>query len=348
MAQTPALLTEQQCSYCKTKSDDKLSLCTGCRVVRYCSKEHQATHWPTHKSQCIPVKRARVLMEKEETKLRNFPGDWTTPANPFNEPGHFWGWLETRDFMRAKSGYIHTIREIRTREAITIAHAETMDVFRLNRSDNMGMRGSAPSLMMRLGKDQEAYDFIKWYATADPDGHYDWGDMALPFLNLRGENVFESVGVLKVSEYSLEFSHTVALTLIKLRLLLDLHSLKRSSTIADKLPQELLDRIREELVSDVVAVHQEILEEVRNGVDISPRIREVEGQVNTLFNTVKKANSHFWPAMAKPGRNLTAQPEYYSRGTVEEMQVYLQANYAAWEETPGAIAWVKERLSRRA
>ena len=27
-------------------------LCTGCRVVAYCSKEHQAQHWRTHKSAC--------------------------------------------------------------------------------------------------------------------------------------------------------------------------------------------------------------------------------------------------------------------------------------------------------
>ncbi|KAI5357195.1 hypothetical protein Slin14017_G125160 [Septoria linicola] len=55
----------------------------------------------------------------------------------------------------------------------------------------MGVRQLAPALMLQLGKDQEAYDFMKWYGTSGSDDHYDWSNMDLPFLDLQGEDAFE-------------------------------------------------------------------------------------------------------------------------------------------------------------
>ena len=34
----------------------KGGLCTGCRSVNYCSKEHQRRDWPSHKLKCRPLK----------------------------------------------------------------------------------------------------------------------------------------------------------------------------------------------------------------------------------------------------------------------------------------------------
>ena len=48
------------CSYTKcTKSHDKLMLCKACKLVRYCSKECQRSHWPTHKRDCTYLKKSR-------------------------------------------------------------------------------------------------------------------------------------------------------------------------------------------------------------------------------------------------------------------------------------------------
>ena len=35
----------------------KGGLCTGCRSVNYCSKEHQRRDWPSHKLKCRPLKK---------------------------------------------------------------------------------------------------------------------------------------------------------------------------------------------------------------------------------------------------------------------------------------------------
>ena len=39
----------------------KGGLCTGCRSVNYCSKEHQRRDWPSHKLKCRPVKKVETL-----------------------------------------------------------------------------------------------------------------------------------------------------------------------------------------------------------------------------------------------------------------------------------------------
>lgn len=66
--------------------------------------------------------------------------------------------------------------------------------------------------------------------------------------------------------------------------------------------------------------------------------------MNTLFEDFTKSNSHFWKAIVNPGANLTARPEAYGMGSQDEMQLMLQFNYEAWEETPGAVAWVEDKL----
>ncbi|USW52115.1 Putative Zinc finger, MYND-type [Septoria linicola] len=78
-------LPKAQCNRCSSKGDTLLT-CSGCKAIRYCSKEHQTADWSEHKSRCTAVKSSRNRMEKEEVKLRNHPGDFMMPANPFNQP----------------------------------------------------------------------------------------------------------------------------------------------------------------------------------------------------------------------------------------------------------------------
>lgn len=69
----------------------------------------------------------------------------------------------------------------------------------------------------------------------------------------------------------------------------------------------------------------------------------LSSQVDQLYQAVKKANRHFWPAMLNPNRHLQARPEAYSQGSVEEMQIMLQYSYDSWRETPGAIEVIEAK-----
>ena len=78
----------------------------------------------------------------------------------------------------------------------------------------------------------------------------------------------------------------------------------------------------------------------------SPHIAKLHEQVKLLYDAIKKANSHFWPALIRPGDNLKARPTSYGIGDEGQMQLVLQYNYNAWAETPGAIGVIEELLKR--
>ena len=249
--------------------------------------------------------------------------------------------------MQQKGMLIDSVRKIRTREAIGTALAETMDVLRLCRGDNLGVRGGAPALMIRLGQDQEAYAFIKWYATSDLDGNYDWGDMDLPFLNLKGEDVIESLDAVNISrKYGFSLRHLVALTLVRLRMYLDLKAIADLRSSAAPLPIEIEDRIRSKMVSNAAANSTLLSNIVHGSEDLHPQLHEAESQLKTLWEKVEEANKHFWPAFKRASRVMAQQPMSYSQGSMEEVQIVFHGNYHSWEETPGAIDWVLEGLRR--
>lgn len=156
-------------------------------------------------------------MEEEEQTLINHPGHILMDPAPFvNSVGHFWGILETRDYMRARFSLANTMELIPTVESTEAQLEHYMDMLRLCRSDNMGVRYIVPGLMLRLNKDQECYDFIKWWATMND---YDWDDMDSPYLDIKNADVFENMDGF---DNFLEFHHSVCLILLKIKLLLDL------------------------------------------------------------------------------------------------------------------------------
>ena len=53
-------------------------------------------------------------------------------------------------------------------------------------------------------------------------------------------------------------------------------------------PQAILDKIREQLTSPIVAWEAELLKDVKDGKTLAPHIDKIESQIDRLFNVVKK------------------------------------------------------------
>ncbi|MCJ1321735.1 hypothetical protein MMC15_007080 [Xylographa vitiligo] len=250
------------------------------------------------------------------------------------------GILETRPYIRARYGLVETLLKVKTYAAVEAAHGHVTDILRLCRSDNMGVRDVLPALDLRLGNDQQCYDFCKWWATTGQEGDYDWGNMENPYLNVKDADILEPPLENMLDAYDL--GHSVAITLLKIRLLLDVRALQNSSTIGTKVPQEILDSLRGQLVSSVVAGKKSIMD----SIDRVPLIQNLERQVQDLYMGVKKANKYFWPALLDPGKHIRAQPEAFSHGGREQMQVVLKNSIDAWTESPGALEVIKELVKK--
>ncbi|EEU35412.1 uncharacterized protein NECHADRAFT_72635 [Fusarium vanettenii 77-13-4] len=167
-------------------------------------------------------------------------------------------------------------------------------------------------------RDQDAYDFIKWYAVK-ATSTYEWGNMELPFLDLKGENALEPVDE---KPLHIDLSFFVALTLIKVRLMKDLMGLqafvkkKPNATIAAR-----MEYLKEEAMSDAVA--------------------EMRRQAMQLYEKVKTMNPHFWPGVLNPEIYAYSVPGMYTMGSPEEAVLVFRQSWYSWSETEAAIQWIR-------
>ena len=328
------------CSSCNQSGHSaNLLRCLGCNAIYYCGREHQLADREAHKAECNSVKKATKTLASEEQRLRSLPADMFMPQPIFEEhAGHFWGIHETRPYMRARYGLVEALLKFKTYAAVKAAHGHLMEMLRLCRGDNMGVRDIVPALFLRLGDDQGCYDFCVWYATTGQDSDYDWGDTDLGFLDVKDANVFESVPENMVGKY-FDLSHSVALTLLKIKVIMDVRTLRDSSVIGEKVPQEIIDGIRTQLVTGTVIARHIKVTDIDSQKSV---IQKLEGQIKDLYTAIDARNKHFWPALLNPGANLAARPSAYSHGTGSEMQLVLKYNYDAWSETPGAIDVIRD------
>jgi hypothetical protein len=236
--------------------------------------------------------------------------------------------------MRARSTVSRLLTELNTLDGVREAYEHMMDMMRLCRVDNLGLRRLLPSIMLRLDLDQECYDFIKWHATADQDGHYDWGDMDLPFLHIHDTDVLEEpVPVLK-DKYS-KFDHIVATLVLKLKLLADIRNLKVARKIFEhqKLVVDLHETIELSVIRSPLSARFTKLDN-----DALRRTEtKLRKQIMKLGNRIMELNDVFTRMLFKPDEALSARPGYSSSGSREEAVIAIQQSYAVLWETEGVL-----------
>jgi tetratricopeptide (TPR) repeat protein len=74
--------------------------------------------------------------------------------------GHFWGFLETRPYMRARLGLAHALWTSGRQEE-AVAHAQ--DMLRLNPGDNQGIRYTLAGWLLNLDRDNELALLLEQY-----------------------------------------------------------------------------------------------------------------------------------------------------------------------------------------
>ncbi|TEB22228.1 hypothetical protein FA13DRAFT_1921052 [Coprinellus micaceus] len=169
----------------------------------------------------------------------------------------------------------------------------------LCRRDLLGGRNAMPNLYLHLGQDQKCYDFIKWCATEYTRG---WEDMSVPFLNSENEDIMEGVSMFCGGRLIAPYSLAVAL--IKVRMLLDLREVRASSVLlgVDKINVDILQHIREnmDLRSSIWSRRPDLL----STKGVSDRIETLEHQTDQLFAAIHKANKYLWRAILGPGDSV--------------------------------------------
>ncbi|KAI4620737.1 uncharacterized protein J4E87_007065 [Alternaria ethzedia] len=325
--------------------DPNLSRCSACKVVYYCSPSHQAADRPAHKTFCKRVQKATFFFEKEQAALKAYKGitDW---RKVFETPlEDFWGCEQGRKYIRAGKEFVHELLRFNTKVAVEEALLWTLALMKLSPKDPLGLRCITPFLYIRTGRDQECYDFCKWWVTTGNNGGYDWQNPEASQESMKGSNVLEPVDVFQRARNSRlgvntdnmpsisDLSHLVAVTLIKIRMRWGVRALRMGKIVTFQ------DHATVNLVWNTAKLRPGHEDE-----ELVPLTAELEDHIALLFAWTDAANRHFWPALLNPGDHLTATPEYVRTGDETEMQMVLQESYNAFMETKSAFVLLKDVL----
>ncbi|PLN76983.1 hypothetical protein BDW42DRAFT_188309 [Aspergillus taichungensis] len=277
----PKLSLSPGCGICDKQ--EKLTRCSSCKMMFYCSREHQAEDRDEHKYNCNAVKQIALAKDQDERMLRNFP---------------------------AGVGGVPVVVG-----GVPLDHG--MEMLRLCRSDNVGVRGLIQTMMLQLGKDQECYDFIKWWAVTAKDLQYDFRDLNLPYLDIKNAEVFEPM---------------LALMLLKIKLLLDLTAVNFSAaTVGARVPQEILDQIEGFVPrSPIIAERRELV----NGDWQKHQIRTLKTQIDELYWEIHRINKWMWFALRVPEHFYDDLPRDFSPGSMQKMKNTLSWSFNSWLMVP--------------
>lgn len=328
------------CGVCGQK--EGLLQCSSCKVLSYCGRDHQVADRPAHKSACSAIKRARVQMEKEKKIVRDTPGYFMIPVDPFfNSIGRFWDMLDTANYMEARFSLVREMSDVHNAQSVQAQLDHLMDMIRLSRRDEMGVRYYIPALMLRLNKDQECYDFMLWWKFTEGNSVYDWAESDPPYLDIQEADLFESPK--PFCDESVDLSHLTCLCLLKIKLLLDIMRLEQSTaSLGPIIPREIIDLIESSVPqSPVVRTSHDIMS--GDGDARKTVLKTLEVQIDEIFHAVDEANEHFWPALIDDKYASTEIPECHSHGSEEEVAIF--CSYRAWAETPGAIDFIKRKIN---
>ncbi|KAJ4411683.1 hypothetical protein N0V82_008958 [Gnomoniopsis sp. IMI 355080] len=312
---------------------ERLMRCSACHVVTYCSRDHQTAHRPAHKFQCNLVKKSLAKLSEEDAKLRaHTEDDLELPANPFETAvGHFYGMVPTRPYMSARYDVVINQLNIRTGEAVEAALANLLDMLRLSRGDNMGVRSQVPALYLRLGRDQEAFDFLKWYADVSPD--FDWGDVEQPMLDVKGADAFAPLP-LERSGLAMDLSFKLALLLLKARLFVDVSLLEGFlQKLGKDAPADKMEIVEEEAMSDILSHRRDIVD----AADYTPIMATLRRQMVDIYTNIMKHNKYIIPGLEDPTRYSAAQPRAYSLGDEGEAILAYRHSWYSWAECPTVL-----------
>ena len=247
----PRRSLQHKCVFCR-RTDTNLIQCLGCHAIRYCSQEHQLAHHE-HQDECTDIRSARKLLaERESTILTTLEADFgdgsTIPRNAFeNRVGFFWDHQHTSLYLQTREYLAEALARVGSRDASSEAIWHRKEMLRLGHRDDMRVARLIPDALLDLGRDQECYDFVKWWVIKGGGSKVErvsFGEAAPSYLDSQDEDIYEDFDEFDLEHMAeTQLGCLIALHLIKLRLLIDLRTVLSCRELQQKLPPELMDQV---------------------------------------------------------------------------------------------------------
>ncbi|KAK4103877.1 hypothetical protein N658DRAFT_419568 [Parathielavia hyrcaniae] len=331
----------KECEVCKRK--DNLSRCGGCSVYWYCGRDHQASDRSTHKGTCNQIKGARTEMERLESELR---ADAPTYLEGYAR--RLWVFMPARDYLMAMAKYGELLIRSWRRQGIEDALDVYLKILQLNEGDNHGVRDVIPALYIRLGRDQEAYDFLKYWGFQFNNNL----NKEMPYLGIKGADAVEGAE-LWTGKY-LYLAHAVSVLLIKIRLLIGIQSVQRmkawkaskGENVAAMSGAEVLDWLRHDLRPFCGDIFERAPEVLGDDALLEQTLSAVVDQISALFEAINRYNKYYLAILLNPEESDFESPvEFCTMQSEEEALLAFKRTYSAWCETDGAVKGLRNMIS---
>lgn len=307
-------------------------------------KEDQQSDLLSHHNQigCDAVNRARARLRIEHDKIY---ADGTTLLPDNNRAN----WYDPHDrYIKSWAGFAEKVlRHFNTRVAVQTALKEMLALMHVYRADNIELRYKVPALYLRLGRDQEAYDFMVWW-TSVPE-NYNWDDRGLLYLDTKGADALEQPDrwMRPVPENGpRQMSHAILVLLIKIRLMSGLLTQQNASyAFRGVAPNEIVDEICRCAIMDNASTSPDLT--MGKPEATATAIEKLRPQIFNLFQMIHDANFYFWYAMtavdsAKPLNPTDLATDVDRQKALKALDL-VELTYTAWKQTPEAFKIVSTR-----
>lgn len=286
---------------------------------------------------------------------KRLQGNQLPPLVSEDHPGHFEGQLGTL----GPSDHFHFVQYLTLLFPHHRVHVQTsldfhMDMMRADSTHKPLRRkhvvAVVPVLMFRLGRVQDAYNFVKWCATHVgniEDDRWNNGrwETKLP-KGILDTNHTMAADVLEEPSWWMEdplkLGHAPLVMLIKIRVLLELRDLQNTMRAfeASSLPREIVDLVCGQLLGDSpLAGRRDVI--IADTATLSAMIERVRKQVWALYLAVDEETEDLWPLLVnwtEFGGRLQMPESLNGRGQTSKKAVWMALlNYVAWEQTPGSL-----------
>eukprot|EP00550_Attheya_septentrionalis_P001288 CAMPEP_0198285566 /NCGR_PEP_ID=MMETSP1449-20131203/4823_1 /TAXON_ID=420275 /ORGANISM="Attheya septentrionalis, Strain CCMP2084" /LENGTH=404 /DNA_ID=CAMNT_0043983023 /DNA_START=102 /DNA_END=1316 /DNA_ORIENTATION=+ len=356
---SPALLTCVGCGkvHVHGVSDKPTKRCSKCQSANYCGRECQLKDWEDggHKKRCKAIAKATAKLRPRAEELhhvrvtlREEPEQlWINMFDPEEEIiGRFWEIPQTKDYFRQRFILFDALmdeadhrafltwsdewsedgRPVINRLALELGLEHSLDLLCLNSGDNQGLRFFVPSIMIELGKYQQAYDFMKYWfleASAEAPNCFHW----------KGEDVSEPLENMKLNECF--FSNA--------GLVLDLALVKFNIYQAVRELQTLNNGM--EHGSDIISsIFTGMLDMPRECIGLNAN--HILNQTKQLLSIVHHLNKFILPNLAQPQRLMDMKVEYGTPGSIEEASnVMKQSAVVSWKLNKFANQFLKNFIA---
>lgn len=221
-------INKGKCAYYRCTGNVGRFRCSQCKLINYCCAAHQKLDHSNHKSSCKNhVSNLKQYQDVEKQLNDAEKDDLSTAEIRFSKL--------RQDYLGQKYVMIMMAQQIPTQEAAEFCLLHCMSYFEIDRCDVRSVRDITASLLMRLRKDQECYDFIKWWMLSRPDEPlgYDHKQIVVnpplksTFLNLHNQDCTESLFSCCVGNHGLSLIHRVVLVILKFNLRVVLETLEK-------------------------------------------------------------------------------------------------------------------------